>query len=104
MNRRSKIEVFMDIMKVVAEDGEAKRTQIMYKANLAWTVLKDCLDTMERKGMLTSKETSSGRVVLPTSHGLDLLNRYCSIESEFVEPTQAAEGLMYPTARMTILH
>ncbi len=94
----------MDIMKVVAEDREAKRTRIMYKANLAWNVLKDSLDTMEKRGMLASEDTPAGVVVHVTKDGLELLNKYCEVESVFAEHTQAAEGLTYPTSRMTILH
>ncbi len=103
MIRRSKLEVFMDIMKVVAEEREMKRTRIMYKANLAWTVLNDALDSLEKKGILASKDTPSGVVVTPTSDGLDLLKRFREVESVFMEPTSSAEGLIYPTHRMEIL-
>jgi predicted transcriptional regulator len=103
MIRRSKLEVFMDIMKVVAEEREMKRTRIMYKANLAWTVLNDALDSMEKKGILQSKETPSGVVVTPTNDGLDLLKRFREVESVFMEPTISAEGLIYPTHRMEIM-
>jgi predicted transcriptional regulator len=103
MIRRSKLEVFMDIMKVVAEEREMKRTRIMYKANLAWTVLNDALDSLEKKGILASKDTPSGVVVAPTPSGLDLLKRFREVESVFMEPTANAEGLIYPTHRMEIL-
>ena len=103
MIRRSKLEVFMDIMKVVAEEREMKRTRIMYKANLAWTVLNEALDSMERKGILASKDTPSGVVVTPTEGGLDLLKRFREVESVFMEPTSSAEGLIYPTHRMEIM-
>jgi predicted transcriptional regulator len=103
MIRRSKLEVFMDIMKVVAEEREMKRTRIMYKANLAWTVLNDALDSMEKKGILESKETPSGVVVTPTADGLDLLQRFREVESVFMAPVTNAEGLIYPTHRMEIL-
>ncbi|HVC26820.1 MAG TPA: winged helix-turn-helix domain-containing protein [Nitrososphaerales archaeon] len=103
MIRRSKLEVFMDIMKVVAEEREMKRTRIMYKANLAWTVLNDALDSMEKKGILASKDTPSGVVVTPTPDGLNLLQRFREVESVFMEPTANAEGLIYPTHRMEIL-
>jgi predicted transcriptional regulator len=102
MIRRSKLEIFMDIMKVVAEGGQMKRTRIMYQANLSWRKLKDALDTMEKMGVLTSVESSSTVVVTPTQHGLDLLKKYRSVESIFTEATPEAEGLSYPTARMTI--
>src|SRR5229473_4685725 len=102
MIRRSKHEVFMDIMKVVAEEREMKRTRIMYKANLAWTVLNDALDSMEKKGILESKETTSGVVVTTTPDGLSLLKRFQEVESVFLQPTTSAEGLIYPTHRMEI--
>jgi predicted transcriptional regulator len=103
MIRRSKLEVFMDIMKVVAEEREMKRTRIMYKANLAWTVLNDALDSMEKKGILVSRDTPSGVVVTTTSDGLDLLRRFREVESVFMEPAASAEGLTYPTHRMEIM-
>jgi predicted transcriptional regulator len=102
MIRRSKLEVFMDIMKVVAEESQMKRTRIMYKANLAWNVLNSALDTMEEKGILSSVETPSGVVVILTADGLDLLQRFSEVESIFSAPAASAEGLMYPTSRMTI--
>jgi predicted transcriptional regulator len=104
MIRRSKLEIFMDIMKVVAEEKEAKRTRIMYRANLAWNVLSECLDNLEKKGILTSKDTPGGVIVQATEDGMSILNKYCSVESVFAEPTPMAEGLMYPTSRMNVLH
>jgi predicted transcriptional regulator len=101
MIRRSKLEVFMDIIKVVAEEREMKRTRIMYKANLAWNVLNAALDTMEEKGILASVETPSGVVVVPTTDGLSILQRYSEVESVFSVPMSSAEGLMHPTSRMT---
>jgi len=79
-----------------------KRTRIMYKANLAWTVLNDALDSMEKKGILESKTTPSGVVVTTTADGLSLLKRYQEVESVFLQPTIGAEGLIYPTHRMEI--
>ena len=93
----------MDIMKVVAEEREMKRTRIMYKANLAWTVLNEALDSLEKKGILESKATPSGVVVTPTADGLVLLNRFREVESVFMEPTTSAEGLIYPTHRLEIM-
>lgn len=104
MIRRSRLEVLMDIMKVVAEEREAKRTRIMYKANLAWLVLRESLESMEKKGIVESKETPNGVVVVPTKGGLELLDKYCSVEQVFAEPAPQAEGLMYPTVRMTVSH
>jgi predicted transcriptional regulator len=104
MIRRSRLEVFMDIMKVVAEEREAKRTRIMYKANLGWGVLKDSIERMEKKGVLTSRETPSGVFVKATEDGLVLLQKYRAVESVFSEPTQAPAWPLYPTARTTVSH
>jgi predicted transcriptional regulator len=101
MIRRSRLEVFMDIIKVVAEEREMKRTRIMYKANLAWNVLNTALDTMEEKGILTSVKTPSGIVVVPTVDGLNLLQQFSKVESIFSVPMAGAVGLMHPTSRMT---
>jgi predicted transcriptional regulator len=91
----------MDIIKVVAEEREMKRTRIMYKANLAWNVLNTALDTMEEKGILASVRTPSGVVVVPTADGLNLLNQFTKVESIFSEPIAAAQWLKHPTSRMT---
>ena len=103
MIRRSKLEVFMDIIKVVAEEREMKRTRIMYKANLAWNVLDETLESLEKKGLLASRDTPSGAVLTPTTNGLLVLNTYREVESVFMEPTLAAEGLAYPTHRNEIM-
>ena len=103
MIRRSKLEVFMDIMKVVAEEREMRRTRIMYKANLAWKVLNEALDSMERRGILVSQETPSGVFVRLTPSGKETLDRFCQVESVFVERTNAAIQVMYPTTKMTAL-
>jgi predicted transcriptional regulator len=79
--RRSKLEVFVDIMKVVAQEGEIRRTNLMFKANLAWHVLREALDTMERKGMMTQAKKSSGVFVSLTQEGHDLLRRFSEVES-----------------------
>jgi len=103
MIRRSKLEVFMDIMKVVAEEREMRRTRIMYKANLAWKVLNEALDSMEKRGILLSQETPSGVFVKLTPTGKEILDRFCEVESVFVERTDAAIQVMYPTSKMNAL-
>ncbi len=45
--RRSHLEVRMDILSCI-KAGADKPTQIMYKANLSWTALKDHLSVLEQ--------------------------------------------------------
>ena len=42
--RRAKLEMHVDILKVLARHGPLKLTHIMYKANVNCTVLKQYLD------------------------------------------------------------
>lgn len=71
----------MDILKVVAQEGEIRRTNVMFKANLAWHVLNEALDTMERRGMTTKIKKSSGVFVSLTQEGYDLLRKFSEFES-----------------------
>ena len=86
MIRRSKIEVFADVMKVVAEEREIRRTRIMYKANLAWKVLKEALDFLELKGIVRSENKESGIFVSLTDEGYGVLRRFNELEEVFTKP------------------
>ncbi len=82
--RRSKLEVMVDILKVIAEEREIRRTRIMYRANLAWKVLREALDFLEKNRILESRATPSGVFVSLTAEGYKVLQRYTEIESVFV--------------------
>ncbi len=99
MIRRSKLEVFGDIMKVVAEEGEIRRTRIMYRANLAWKVLKAALDLMESRGVIKTEDKSSGVFVSLTQEGYGALRRFNEVESMFVSNLRAGEGVLLATNR-----
>ena len=100
MNRRSKVEVFVDILKVVAREGDIRRTRLMYKANLAWNVLKDSLDLMETRGMIKSEEKSSGIFVSITQEGYNLLRRFSDVESAFTPFIRSSDRPVYATLPM----
>ncbi len=87
MIRRSKIEVFADVMKVVASEREIRRTRIMYKANLAWKVLKEALDFLEERGILKTESKDSGIFVSLTDEGYGVLQRFNELEEVFTRPT-----------------
>jgi predicted transcriptional regulator len=103
MIRRSKLEVFADIIKVVADEGEIKRTRIMYKANLAWKVLKEALDFLEERGILRSEEKDARVVMSLTDEGFRVLNRLKELEAVFapqVSPFIGAVPQILATARV----
>jgi predicted transcriptional regulator len=95
MARRSKLEVSVDILKVIAKEGEIRRATLMVKANLAWTVLKDFLSTMEKSGTIKTERKSSGLFISLTQEGYKLLHRFTEFESEFIpNPQVGADSLL----------
>ena len=50
--RRSKMEMYIDILKVMAQNGPLKLTHIMYKANVNCSVLKQNLDFLIQQNLI----------------------------------------------------
>jgi predicted transcriptional regulator len=50
--RRSKMEMYVDILKVLAQNGPLKLTHIMYKANVNCSVLKLTLDFLMKQNLI----------------------------------------------------
>lgn len=48
MVRRSRLEIYFDLLKVV-ENGVTKPTRIMYKTNLSWKTLHEILSVLVSK-------------------------------------------------------
>lgn len=106
MIRRSKLEVFVDILRVVAQEGEIRRTRVMYKANLAWKVLKDSLDVMERRGIIKSEAKTAGVFVSLTQEGYNVLRRFSEVESAFTPQiqTQTSGSSLFAAAPLHASH
>ncbi len=98
MTRRSKLEVFVDILKVIAEEGEVRRTRVMFRANLAWNVLNESLDTMEKTGTIKTERKSSGVFLSLTQEGYNLLRRFSAFESAFNPQPQVGGGAVLVTS------
>jgi predicted transcriptional regulator len=50
--RRSKMEMYIDILKVLAQNGPLKLTHVMYKANVNCSVLKEYLDFLIQQNLI----------------------------------------------------
>lgn len=72
--RRDKIEIFADILKV-AKNG-AKKTHIVYKANLNFSTLKNHIKRLKEKGLLI--QTDEG-YYLTTQKGDKFLEQYTKL-------------------------
>ncbi len=98
MTRRSKLEVFVDILNAIAEEGEIRRTKVMFRANLAWNVLNESLDTMEKTGTIKTERKSSGVFLSLTQEGYNLLRRFSEFESAFNPQPQVGSGAVLVTS------
>ncbi len=59
--RRSKMEMYIDILKVLAQNGPLKLTHVMYKANVNCSVLKENLDFLIAQNLIEEQVTVKRR-------------------------------------------
>ncbi|MFW6117303.1 MAG: winged helix-turn-helix domain-containing protein [Thermoproteota archaeon] len=82
MARRSKLEMYVDVLKVLAHQGPLKLTHIMYKANVNCSVLKDFLDFLMEHELVEEKPVGDKRVVYAVSQrGIKVLKRFREVKS-----------------------
>ena len=61
--RRSKLEMYVDILRVLAQRGPLKLTHVMYKANVNCSVLKEYLDFLIKHGLVEERIVGKKRLV-----------------------------------------
>jgi len=91
--RRSKLEMYVDILKVLARNGPLKLTHIMYKANVNCSVLKQYLDFLIQQNLveeqIAQKRKRKAKVVYAiTERGRTVLKYF----SEVNRALQITEG------------
>ena len=80
-NRRSKLEIYLDVLKVIKE-GTTKPTRIMYGANLSWKLLQGVLNSMvdqdliEEIDMSTSRDKRTNTVYQVTTKGVSVIRYF----------------------------
>jgi len=80
--RRSKLEMYIDILKVLAHRGPLKLTHIMYKANVNCSVLKQYLDFLIQQGLVEEKTLGKKRIVYAiTEKGLKVLKYFRELKT-----------------------
>jgi len=79
--RRSKLEMYVDILSVLALRGPLKLTHIMYKANVNCSILKEYLDSLIQQGLVEEKTLGKRRVAYAISNkGLTVLKQFKELE------------------------
>jgi len=75
--RRSKLEMYVDILKVLANRGPLKLTHVMYKANVNCSVLKEYLDFLIKQNLIEERAIGKSRVVYAvTQRGITVLKYF----------------------------
>jgi len=68
--RRSKMEMYIDILKVLAQNGPLKLTHVMYKANVNCSVLKQNLDFLIKQSLIEEQITHKKRNKIKVSYAI----------------------------------
>ena len=80
--RRSKLEMYIDILKVLAQKGPLKLTHIMYKANVNCSVLKQYLDFLITQNLVEEQTVGKKRIVYAiTDKGRTVLKYFRELRS-----------------------
>ena len=79
--KRSKLERYLDILKVVSEFGPIRRTHVLYRANLSWNELRESLETLEKAEAITEIPNGKGTLYKITGTGQGILSHYAGIQS-----------------------
>ncbi len=75
--RRSKLEMYIDILTVLARRGPLKLTHVMYKANVNCSVLKEYLEFLMKQGLVEERMVGKQRVVFAVSQrGITVLKYF----------------------------
>ena len=73
--RRNNLDIYADILKV-ANQG-AKKTQIVYKANLNFNILKTHMNVLMQRGFIEK----TAKHYFTTDRGKDFVNSYQTIKT-----------------------
>jgi predicted transcriptional regulator len=82
--QRSVLRIKLDILNAIREEGNAKPTHVLYKANLSHDRLVRYLDELTTKGLIEVKQEGENRTYNMTTKGVQFLIEMRRAES-FVE-------------------
>jgi predicted transcriptional regulator len=75
--RRSKLEIYLGILSVLAQQGPLKLTHVMYKANVNCSVLIEYLGFLMQKELVEERSVGKKRTVYAiTQRGMTVLKYF----------------------------
>ena len=97
--RRSKLEMYIDILSTLANRGPLKLTHIMYKANVNCSVLKEYLDFLIKQELIEKRTIKKERIVFAvTQRGINVLKYFRELTQALpiIEETRSQLTMAYP--------
>jgi len=80
--RRSKLEIINDILRSIQDKrGKIKPTHLLYKSNLSHTKMKQYVQELIDKGMITVEHHKKARLYVITDTGLKFLEEFQRIRA-----------------------
>jgi predicted transcriptional regulator len=80
--KRDRLGIIHDILKVIEKKGSSRRTTIMYQANLSHEMLTEYMNDLIAKGMIKEEISKGGvRIYSLQDKGKSFLSEYSSIKN-----------------------
>ena len=95
--RRSKLEIYIDILAVLAIKGQLKLTHIMYKSNVNCKILKEQLEFLIKNNLVEERILRKEKIVYAiTPRGIQILKAFREIKQVFpVEEEKKQNPFLY---------
>lgn len=95
--RRSKLEIQVDVLRVLARHGPLRLTHIMYRANVNCAVLKQDLDFMIRHNLVDQTWRKKRVVYAITERGRTALRYFRELNTalQITEETHKLPAMLY---------
>ena len=95
--RRSKLEMYVDILSVLSQKGPLKLTHVMYKANVNCSVLKEYLDFLLKQGLIEQHTVGKQRIVFAISQrGITVLKYFKELRQVLPIVEESRNQVMVP--------
>jgi len=95
--RRSKLEMYVDILQVLSRRGPLKLTHIMYKANVNCKVLKEYLDFLTKQSLIEERAVGKSRTVFAiTPRGITVLKYFRELKQALPIVEETRNGISIP--------
>ena len=78
--RRSKLEMHVDILKVLANKGPLQLTHLMCEANINCNVLKEHLDFLIKQGLVEEIEAGKNSIYANTDRGTSVIRFFGQLD------------------------